>query len=307
MFLAFLVYSKHLYTLAPVVALFSRRPDASERARADAQQRHGAGLRGGHSDSTDVFGLGKIEGLHLEGPAGHGHLHRVRVVPVAVPGLGHRQVPLSPKQVILDLRDHGFKQAPYLLVSSSDTEREKLPDAVKAEAGRPLVGPADHPARSDPDVLWSCTNCGACVEEQLRWTSSTLTTSTGMRRHQVLIESAFPVEAGWRLRNLENKGDPWWGWAAPGGPTGSVNWTSRCPWSDGKIETRMWSTCSGWAARARLIPGPQDDQGDRPAAAHRQGEVRRARPGRDLHRRPGLADRQRVRAPRCWPPRTSRR
>ena len=31
----------------------------------------------------------------------------------------------------------------------------------------------------------------------------------GMRRYQVLIESAFPVEAAGMLKNLENKGDPW--------------------------------------------------------------------------------------------------
>jgi hypothetical protein len=30
-----------------------------------------------------------------------------------------------------------------------------------------------------------------------------------MRRHQVLMESAFPVEAAGMLKNLENKGDPW--------------------------------------------------------------------------------------------------
>jgi Fe-S oxidoreductase len=32
---------------------------------------------------------------------------------------------------------------------------------------------------------------------------------SGMRRNQVLIESAFPTEAGSMLRNLENKGNPW--------------------------------------------------------------------------------------------------
>jgi len=31
----------------------------------------------------------------------------------------------------------------------------------------------------------------------------------GIRRYQVLIESAFPIEAAGMLKNLENKGDPW--------------------------------------------------------------------------------------------------
>ncbi|MFA3879512.1 hypothetical protein ABS735_38735, partial [Streptomyces sp. MMCC 100] len=30
-----------------------------------------------------------------------------------------------------------------------------------------------------------------------------------MRRYQVMIESAFPSEAGTMLKNLEKKGNPW--------------------------------------------------------------------------------------------------
>ncbi len=47
--------------------------------------------------------------------------------------------PLSPKMVILDLRDHALAKAPYLL-ASSDEERDALPEEVKQEAERPLVG-----------------------------------------------------------------------------------------------------------------------------------------------------------------------
>jgi Fe-S oxidoreductase len=62
------------------------------------------------------------------------------------------------------LRDHAFAKAPWIL-ASSDEERDKLPDAVKAEAGRPLVGDEAAGGVIHPDVIWSCTNCGACVEE----------------------------------------------------------------------------------------------------------------------------------------------
>jgi len=44
-------------------------------------------------------------------------------VPVAVPGLATGK-PLSPKQVILDLRDHAFAKAPYLLVDAGFTNKK---------------------------------------------------------------------------------------------------------------------------------------------------------------------------------------
>jgi Fe-S oxidoreductase len=109
--------------------------------------------------------------------------------------------------IILELRDHAFAKAPYLL-AGSDEAREALPDAIKAEAARPIVGDEDARGVIHPDELWSCTNCGACVEE-CPVDIEHLDHITGMRRYQVLVESAFPVEAGTMLRNLENKGDPW--------------------------------------------------------------------------------------------------
>jgi Fe-S oxidoreductase len=60
----------------------------------------------------------------------------------------------------------------------------------------------------DPDALWSCTTCGACVE-QCPVDIEHVDHIVDMRRYQVLIESNFPAEAGTMLRNLENKGNPW--------------------------------------------------------------------------------------------------
>jgi Fe-S oxidoreductase len=152
--------------------------------------------------------------------------------------------PLSPKQVILDLRDHAFAKAPYLL-AASDEEREKLPDAVKQEAERPLVGKDG--GVIDPDVIWSCTNCGACVEE-CPVDIEHIDHIDGMRRYQVLIESAFPVEAAGMLKNLENKGDPW-----GMGQARRADWMTELgfevPVVDGKVEPDVeylfWVGCAG--------------------------------------------------------------
>jgi Fe-S oxidoreductase len=57
-------------------------------------------------------------------------------------------------------------------------------------------------------VLWSCTTCGACVE-QCPVDIEHVDHIIDLRRYQVLIESSFPSEAGVMLKNLENKGNPW--------------------------------------------------------------------------------------------------
>ena len=60
----------------------------------------------------------------------------------------------------------------------------------------------------DPDVLWSCTTCGACVE-QCPVDIEHIDHIVDMRRYQVMMESEFPSELGVLFKNLENKGNPW--------------------------------------------------------------------------------------------------
>ncbi|MGN6131455.1 MAG: (Fe-S)-binding protein, partial [Nocardioidaceae bacterium] len=121
--------------------------------------------------------------------------------------------PLSPKLLITNLRDHAYAKAPYLLASEDD--RESLPDHVKAEAERELVGATEGDptlpsggAVIDPDVLWSCTSCGACVQ-QCPVDIEHVDHIVDMRRYQVLIESSFPSELNGLFKGLENKGNPW--------------------------------------------------------------------------------------------------
>ena len=84
----------------------------------------------------------------------------------------------------------------------------RLEGSGPGQALRPLVGDAASFGVIDPDVLWSCTTCGACVE-QCPVDIEHIDHIVDMRRYQVLVESAFPSEAGVMLRNLENKGNPW--------------------------------------------------------------------------------------------------
>jgi Fe-S oxidoreductase len=244
-FLVIVVYSKHLHIfLAPLNVLFSRRPDAL--GALEPMRSGGKVLDFEEADpDTDVFGLGKIEDFSWKGLLDMATCTECGRCQSQCPAWATGK-PLSPKQVILDLRDHAFAKAPYLL-AATDEEREKLPDAVKAEAQRPLVGTADVHGVIDPDVLWSCTNCGACVEE-CPVDIEHIDHIDGMRRHQVLIESAFPVEAAGMLKNLENKGDPWgMGAGRRGDWIGELDF--EVPVAAGKIdddiEYLFWVGCAG--------------------------------------------------------------
>jgi Fe-S oxidoreductase len=205
-FLVIVAYSKHLHIfLAPANVLFSRRPDAL--GPLEPMRSAGTVLDFEEADpDVDVFGLGKVEDFTWKGLLDLGTCTECGRCQSQCPAWATGK-PLSPKQVILDLRDHAFAKAPYLL-AASDEEREKLPDAVRAEAARPLVGTRDENGVIDPDVLWSCTNCGACVEE-CPVDIEHIDHIDGMRRYQVLVESAFPQEATTMLNNLERKGNPW--------------------------------------------------------------------------------------------------
>ena len=244
-FLVFVTYSKHLHIfLAPVNVLFSRRPDGLRDLQ--PMRSNGKVLDFEEADpDTDVFGLGKVEDLTWKGVLDLGTCTECGRCQSQCPAWATGK-PLSPKMLILDLRDHAFAKAPYLL-AASDEARQALPDAVKHEAQRPLVGTAEAGGVIDPDVIWSCTNCGACVNE-CPVDIEHIDHITAMRRHQVLIESEFPTEASGMLKNLENKGDPWgMGQAKRAEWIGELDF--EVPVVDGAIgedvEYLFWVGCAG--------------------------------------------------------------
>ncbi len=241
----FVTYSKHLHiAVAPLNVLFSRRPNGLRALQ--PMRSNGKVLDFEEADpDTDVFGIGKIEDLTWKGMLDLGTCTECGRCQSQCPAWATGK-PLSPKMLILDLRDHAFAKAPYLL-ASSDEARDQLPQAVRDEASRPLVGTASDNGVIDPDVLWSCTNCGACVHE-CPVDIEHLDHIAGMRRHQVLIESQFPSEASGLLKNLENKGDPW-----GMGESKRAEWMEdldfEVPVADGKIgagiEYLFWVGCAG--------------------------------------------------------------
>ena len=244
-FLVFVTYSKHLHIfLAGLNVLFSRRPDGLRAL--EPMRSNGQVLDFEEADpDTDVFGLGKIEDFSWKGLLDMGTCTECGRCQSQCPAWATDK-PLSPKMIVLDLRDHALAKAPWTL-AGSDAAREALPAAVRAEAERPLVGGADVNGVIDPDALWACTNCGACVEE-CPVDIEHIDHISGMRRHQVLIESAFPVEAAGMLKNLENKGDPW-GMGASRRLAWAEDLGFEVPVADGKlgddVEYLFWVGCAG--------------------------------------------------------------
>ena len=142
--------------------------------------------------------------------------------------------PLSPKLVIMNLRDQMMASASQLL-SGAEAQAE-------GPAAKPLV-----PDIIQDDVLWSCTTCGACVE-QCPVDIEHVDTILDMRRYEVLMEARFPTEAGLMLRNIENQGDPW-----------GIGQSHRLDWTQGlefevpvvsgtipdEVEYLFWVGCAG--------------------------------------------------------------
>lgn len=226
-FLVFVVYSKHLHIfLAPINVALARNP------RALAALATTPDLRPEVISDETVLGVGTIEQLNRK--------QLLDLLTCTECGRCQSQCPawitgkpLSPKLVVMDLRDELLGAAPRLLGGQ---------DGTGTTPARPLV-----PEVIEPDVLWSCTTCGACVEE-CPVDIEHVDTIIDMRRHQVMAESTFPNEAASMLRNIESHGDPWGlgpakrtEWAAALDPEVPVV-TDRLP--EG-TEYLLWVGCAG--------------------------------------------------------------
>ena len=222
-FLVLVVYSKHLHiVLAPFNVYFARRPDALGPLLPMYSGDHVVDFENPLDD--DKFGRGVIEDFTWKGLLDVSTCTECGRCQSVCPAWNTGKV-LNPKLIVTELRDHLFATAPTLL-SGAET----------AAAMRPLVGTIEAGGVIDPEALWACTSCGACVQE-CPVDIEHVDHIVDLRRHQVLVESAFPTEAGGMLRNLESAGNPW------GMPA-----STRLAWTDGlSFEIRV-------VGRGSLIP-----------------------------------------------------
>jgi len=234
-FLVLVAYSKHLHIGAAVVNVAAKRRPKALGALLPMESR-GEPIDFEDPGDDDIFGRGKIEDFTWKGMLDLATCTECGRCQSQCPAW-NTDKPLSPKLLIMDLRDHLFAKAPFILAGGSPADGDgahELPaDALEALGGRtaahhgvpesgfgripapgpaqnarPLVGTAEDGGVIDPDVLWSCVTCGACVE-QCPVDIEHVDHIVDMRRFQVLMESAFPSELGGLFKNLEKSGNPW--------------------------------------------------------------------------------------------------
>jgi Fe-S oxidoreductase len=218
-FLIDVLHSKHLHIfLAPLNVLFKRQPVALGSAKPLMNAGRPVTLDDiDDLDEDDTLGVGAIEEFSWKGMLDFNTCTECGRCQDQCPAW-NTEKPLSPKLLIMALRDHAHAKGPYSL--ASEDRRAALlegSDTLVKETERPLVGdtgdewfymPEDGSGVIDPDVLWSCVTCGACVQ-QCPVDIEHVDHIIDMRRYQVLVESNFPAELNQLFKGMENKGNPW--------------------------------------------------------------------------------------------------
>jgi Fe-S oxidoreductase len=266
-FTVIIAYSKHLHIFtAPINVSAKRFPKAL--GPLPAMESGGKPIDFEDPGEDDVFGRGKIEDFTWKGMLDFATCTECGRCQSQCPAWNTGK-PLSPKLLVMDLRDHMLAKAPYMIGGRDMPEEgaidfsagltahpghgvpesgfERVRGSGPEQALRPLVGTAEQGGVIDPDVLWSCTSCGACVE-QCPVDIEHVDHIMDMRRHQVLIESEFPSELGVLFKNLENKGNPW-----GQNQRERLDWTKKLGFTvnvfDGElapeVEYLFWIGCAG--------------------------------------------------------------
>jgi heterodisulfide reductase subunit C len=233
-FLVYLGYSKHLHILTSVPNVFfkNERPKGALRtldieavmnAENEADQHFGAGALEHFSwkDTLDLFTCTECGRCQTHCPA------------------YNTGKPLSPKTLITDLRDLAYENLAGGYAATTHDAHVAAPDgdgavmwtggdhhpdtvhdvpghfqpswlspeqvaaAVPTGGTRPLIG-----ATILEETLWSCTTCGACMD-QCPVLIEHVPKIMDMRRHLVLDESRIPKQAESALRNIENVANPY--------------------------------------------------------------------------------------------------
>ena len=287
-FLIFVLHSKHLHIfIAPLNVLFGRRPVALGAVKplmVDGKPFSVEAVE--EMDEGSTLGVGRSEDFTWKGLLDFTTCTECGRCQSQCPAW-NTDKPLSPKMLIMTLRDHANAKAPFVqAVQAAGGDPEQVPaelHAVPADPHAhahsgaemaaasegltwddlPLIGdtgydladplsayqPHGPGAVIDTDVLWSCTTCGACVE-QCPVDIEHVDHIVDMRRYQTLIESAFPNELAGLFRNMENKGNPW-----GLGARARLDWAKDLPFdvkvlgqdveNASDVEWLFWVGCAG--------------------------------------------------------------
>lgn len=137
------------------------------------------------------------------------------------------QKPLSPKWLILNLRE--------ALHKTPGNGKGRVPAAEAA-----LTGPV-----IEEKTLWSCTTCGACME-QCPVAIEQVPKIVGMRRHLAMERAELPADLENMVRSLEARGHPY-----PGANASRTDWMQGLPIQplserpNAEFDVLLWVGCAG--------------------------------------------------------------
>jgi Fe-S oxidoreductase len=216
--------------LAPFNIFFRRNADGkSSLGPLPEMLSHGEVVNFEDPKDDDVFGLGTRADITWKGLLDMSSCTECGRCQSQCPAW-HTDKPLSPKLLIMAMRDHAFAKT------------------VETEA---MVG---ENAAITSEILWSCTSCGACVNE-CPVDIEHIDHIVNMRRYQVMVESDFPTELNGTFRNLEQSGNPW-----GANKNDREGWIAECDFPirvvegvlPDEVEYLFWVGCAGaYDERAR--------------------------------------------------------
>ena len=177
-FLVYLPYSKHLHIVTAGINVFfsrTRRRGRLEPLRFDVPE---AEMR---------FGAGTIRDLTWKEMVDSFSCTECGRCQDVCPAYATGKL-LSPKLVIMGIRDQVFAEGPNLLAGGELS---------------PIVGNG-----VPEEMVWDCVTCGACVHE-CPVSIEHIDHIVDLRRDLVMMQSSFPTEAESMLRDVERVGNPW--------------------------------------------------------------------------------------------------
>ena len=199
-FLAYLPHSKHLHIVTAAFNVYFARTRARGRLeplRFDEEGVAEEDMRFGMGTVADITWKESLDALSCT------ECGRCQDV---CPAWATGKV-LSPKLVIMGVRDHLLTEGPKALAAR--------------EAGEQYDGPLVAGNSVPEEMVWDCVTCGACVRE-CPVSIEQIDHILDLRRHLVMVESSFPAEAEPMMRDVERQGNPW------GNPQ-----SERAAWADG--------------------------------------------------------------------------
>jgi Fe-S oxidoreductase len=182
-FLVYLPYSKHLHILVAAINVFFTR--TRRRGRLEPVEFEKPGL----AEEDVRFGSATVRDMTWKQMVDTMSCTECGRCQDACPAYATGKE-LSPKLLIMALRDQVLAEAPKALANKDYKPPPLVPNAVT------------------DNVVWDCVTCGACVRECPVGIEH-IDHIVDMRRNLVMVESRFPEEAGTMLRDVDRASNPW--------------------------------------------------------------------------------------------------